>query len=320
MHKLIGSLFAAKFDNPILAKLDDSATFDLPPGRVAFSTDTYVVQPLVFKGGNIGKLAICGTVNDLSAVGAVPMYLSVGFVIEEGLAISELETILDSMVASAAEAGVLIVTGDTKVVEKGGADKLFINTAGVGVVPEGVQIGAANAKVGDAVLLSGSIGDHGIAVVSEREGLTFETAVESDCAPLGQMVAAMVEASLNIHSLRDPTRGGLASTLNEFAAASGVGIRISEDAVPVKDQVAGACEMLGYDVFHVANEGKMCAVVEASDAENVLAAMKTSKYGADAAIIGEVVDAPKGKVLVDTSFGSTRILDMLVGEQLPRIC
>lgn len=320
MHKLISGLFASKFDNPILAKLDDAATFELPPGRVSFSTDTYVVQPLIFRGGNIGKLAVCGTVNDVSAVGAEPKYLSCGFVIEEGLAVSELETILDSMVASAKEAGVLIVTGDTKVVEKGGADRLFINTAGVGVVREGVEIGAANAKVGDKILLSGTIGDHGIAVVSEREGLSFETAVESDCAPLNKMVASMLDASPNIHCLRDPTRGGLASTLNEFAAASDVGIRIVEDKVPVRDEVAGACEMLGYDVFHVANEGKMVAIVEAADADAVLAAMKASPYGADAAIIGEVVDDPRGKVLVDTHFGSARILDMLVGEQLPRIC
>lgn len=320
MHKLISGLFAARFDNPILSRLDDSATFELPPGRIAFSTDTYVVQPLVFKGADIGKLAVCGTVNDLSAVGAVPKYLSAGFIIEEGLKIAELETILDSMVAAAAEAGVSIVTGDTKVVDKGSADKLFINTAGVGAVPEGVDIGAANAKVGDAVLLSGSMGDHGIAVVSEREGLTFETAVKSDCAPLNGMVAAMIAAGSNIHCLRDPTRGGLASALNELAQASDVGIRIAENQVPVKDQVAGACEMLGYDVFHVANEGKMVAIVDPADADAVLAAMKASPYGAEAARIGEVADSPKGKVLVDTAFGSTRILDMLVGEQLPRIC
>lgn len=320
MHKLISGLFASKFDNPILARLDDSATFELPPGRIAFSTDTYVVQPLVFKGGNIGTLAVCGTVNDVAAVGAEPKYLSCGFVIEEGLAMSDLETILDSMVAAAHEAGVTIVTGDTKVVEKGGADRLFINTAGVGVVRDGVDIGAAKAKTGDKILLSGTIGDHGIAVVSEREGLAFETAVESDCAPLNKMVAAMLDVSPNIHCLRDPTRGGLASALNEFAAASDVCMHIVEESVPVRDQVAGACEMLGYDVFHVANEGKIVAIVDPDDAETVLGAMKSSPYGAEAAIIGEVVPEPKGKVLVDTAFGSTRILDMLVGEQLPRIC
>ncbi|RJQ55586.1 MAG: hydrogenase expression/formation protein HypE [Actinobacteria bacterium] len=320
MHKLIGSLFAARFSNPLLDSLDDSAIFELPPGRVAFSTDTYVVHPIRFKGGNIGKLAVCGTVNDLAAVGATPKYLSAGFVLEEGLSIAELEEVLDSMVEMAAEAGVSIVTGDTKVVERGGADKIFINTAGVGVVPSGLAIGAANCKAGDKVLLSGTLGDHGIAVVSEREGLAFETAVESDCAPLNGMVESMLAAGVDVHALRDPTRGGLASTLNEFASASGVGIRISEESVPVRDEVLGACEMLGYDVFHVANEGKMVAVVAPEHAAAALEAMRASKYGADAAVIGEVAEEHTGKVLVDTSFGSTRILDMLVGEQLPRIC
>jgi hydrogenase expression/formation protein HypE len=320
MHDLIKKLFVKKFSNPILENLDDMAVFELPNSRIAFTTDSYVVNPLFFPGGDIGRLAVCGTVNDLSMSGAVPKFLSVAFVIEEGLSLNELEKILDSMVTAAAEARVKIVTGDTKVVEKQGADKLFINTAGVGVVPEKAEISATKARPGDKVLLSGTIGDHGIAVISQREGLDFKTQVLSDCAPLNHLVAEMLKASSNIRCLRDPTRGGLATTLNEFAESSQVCIMIEEDKVPIKEEVLTACEMLGFDPFHVANEGKVVAIVAAEDAEKVLSAMQRNKYGQHAAIIGEVLAEPRGKVLLKTPIGATRILDMLVGEQLPRIC
>jgi hydrogenase expression/formation protein HypE len=324
MRALIEEIFVRAFDNEILARLDDAAALDLPPGRLSFSTDTYVVQPVFFAGGDIGKLAVCGTVNDVSMNGAVPAALSCGFIIEEGVAIDDLRRILSSMAAASKEAGVAIVTGDTKVVEKGGCDGIFINTSGVGVIPDGLDIGGAGARPGDVVLLSGSIGDHGIAVVSEREGLAFSTSVTSDCAPLNKMIADLVAvAGPLIHSLRDPTRGGVASALNEFAESSGAVIEIDEDSIPVKEQVRGACEMLGYDPLQVANEGKLLAVVAPEGAEAALAAMRRSPYGEDAAVVGRVLPAPasgKAKVFMNTSFGSRRVVDMLVGEQLPRIC
>ncbi|HAW60301.1 MAG TPA: hydrogenase expression/formation protein HypE [Actinobacteria bacterium] len=320
MHDLIKQLFLKKFNNPILAKLDDMAALDLGNAKVAFTTDTYVVDPLFFPGGDIGKLAICGTVNDLVMSGAIPKYISAAFIVEEGLSFTELEGILKSMAEAAKEAGVAVVTGDTKVVEKGGADKLFINTAGVGIIPDDVDISGSNAKPGDKVILSGTIGDHGIAVMSHREGLKFKTTLTSDCAPLNQLVAEMLKASKKIRCLRDPTRGGLASTLNEFADQSRVGIVVEEQLVPIKEEVLGACEMLGYDPFHIANEGKLVAIVAPKDAEKLVAVMRGNKYGKDATVIGEVVDEPRGKVMVKTVIGATRILDMLVGEQLPRIC
>jgi len=320
MRELIEEVFVTEFAEDALKRLDDAASLTFPEGRLAFSTDTYVVTPHFFPGGDIGKLAVCGTVNDVATSGAKPLYLSVGFVLEEGMPIDALRRILHSMRKSAAEAGVHIVTGDTKVVEKGHGDGIYINTAGVGVIAEGVELSGSFARPGDRVLLSGTLGDHGIAIVSTREGLQFETDIETDAAPLGTMCAAVLAAAPDTRCFRDPTRGGLASALNEIATASEVSITVDETSVPVKPQVRGASEMLGYDVFQVANEGKMVAVVPAEQAEAALAAMKAAPYGEDAALIGEVAEGPAGKVYVKTSFGATRIMDMLVGEQLPRIC
>ena len=323
-HELVGKEFLPSWANPILDQLDDSAVFSLSRDgsgpRLAFTTDSYVVKPLFFKGGDIGRLAVCGTVNDLAMVGAEPLYLSASFVIEEGLLLSTMRAVVRSMREAAAEAGVHIVTGDTKVVEGGAADGLFVNTAGLGVVPPGVEIGGGRAQVGDAVILSGSIGDHGIAVLSQREGLEFESPVASDVAPLNRLVAAMLAASRNVHVLRDPTRGGLATTLNEIAGQSGVAVHIEEGKIPLKDGVWAACEMLGFDPLHVANEGKLVAMVAPQDAEGVLAAMRAARYGEEASIIGEVAAEPAGKVLMKTNIGGTRIVHMLVGEMLPRIC
>jgi hydrogenase expression/formation protein HypE len=323
-HELVAKEFLPPWHNPILDQLNDSAVFALSKDgsgpRLAFTTDSYVVKPLFFRGGDIGRLAVCGTVNDLAMVGAEPLYLSASFVIEEGLALSTMRTVVRSMRRAAAEAGVQIVTGDTKVVEGGAADGLFINTAGVGAVPPGIEIGGDRAQVGDAVILSGSVGDHGIAVLSQREGLEFEVTVESDVAPLNRLVAAMLEASPNVRVLRDPTRGGLATSLNEIADQSNVGIQMDERKIPLKDGVWAACEMLGFDPLYVANEGKLVAVVAPEDADRVLAAMRATQYGEEAAIIGEVVAEPVGKVLMKTGIGGTRIVHMLVGEMLPRIC
>jgi len=318
-HDLIEKSFVSALDNPLLAPLDDSAVVKFS-GRLAFTTDSYVVSPIFFPGGDIGRLAVCGTVNDLSTSGAVPLYLSLAFIIEEGLALKDLEKVVDSVRLTAQEAGVRIVTGDTKVVEHGSADRLFINTAGIGRIPAGANISGSNARPGDMVILSGTIGDHGIAVLSQRQGLSFGTKLESDCAPLGKMVARMIKASRNIHCMRDPTRGGLATTLNEMAKQSKVGIRIEETKIPVRDEVAGACEMLGLDPLYIANEGKMIAIVAKEDTEKVLAAVKRDKYGRNAAVIGEVIAEHPGRVVMKTVLGSSRIVDMLVGEPLPRIC
>lgn len=320
MKELIEELFVAEFGDESLKRLDDAAALSFPGARLAFSTDTYVVSPLFFPGGDIGRLAVCGTVNDVATSGARPLYLSVGFVLEEGMAIEDLRRILVSMRDAAREAGVRIVTGDTKVVERGHGDGLYVNTAGVGVLPDGLDLSGSHCRPGDTVLLSGTIGDHGIAVVSTREGLAFSTDILSDAAPLSHLVAEVLRAAPGVRCFRDPTRGGLASTLNELAGASGVSITVEESAVPVRAQVRGACEMLGYDVFQVANEGKMVAVVPAEEAEAALAAMRGAPYGADAAIIGQMADSPAGRVYLRTVFGATRIMDMLVGEQLPRIC
>ncbi len=319
-HELVDSLFARVFDNPVLRTLDDSAVVSMEGARWAFTTDSYIVTPVFFPGGDIGKLAVCGTVNDLSMSGARPLYLSAAFILEEGFPLADLTRIVHSMRKTSSEAGVEIVTGDTKVVNRGGMDKIFINTAGVGIIPPGVNISGRNARPGDQVLLSGSLGDHGIAVLSSREGIQFSTDLESDCAPLNGLVAAMMQVSPNVRCLRDPTRGGLASTLNEFAHQSGVGIWIEESAIPVKEEVRGACELLGLEPWDLANEGKLVAVVSPDSAEAVLTAMKGHPYGRDAARIGEVRDDPPGKVLLRTPLGSTRILDMMVGEPLPRIC
>ncbi|HJX62045.1 MAG TPA: hydrogenase expression/formation protein HypE [Dehalococcoidia bacterium] len=323
-HELVGKEFLPPWANPILDQLNDSAVFSLSRDgsgpRLAFTTDSYVVKPLFFKGGDIGRLAVCGTVNDLAMVGAEPLYLSASFVIEEGLPLSTMRAVVRSMREAATEAGVRIVTGDTKVVEGGAADGLFVNTAGLGVVAVGVEIGGGRAQVGDAVILSGSIGDHGIAVLSQREGLEFDSPVASDVAPLNRLVAAMLAVSTNVHVLRDPTRGGLATTLNEIAGQSGVAVHIEEGKIPLKDGVWAACEMLGFDPLHVANEGKLVAMIASQDAEAVLAAMRATRYGEEAAIIGEVAAEPANKVLMRTNIGGTRIVHMLVGEMLPRIC
>jgi len=293
---------------------------------MAFTTDSYVVDPIFFPGGDIGSLAVNGTVNDLAMSGARPLYLSAGFIIEEGFAIEDLKRILGSMRDAAEEAGVQIVTGDTKVVQRGGADKIFINTSGVGIIESPARISASRASVGDKVILSGTIGDHGTTIMIARGELELETDIESDTAPLGGLVLSMIEEAGRaagadaIHCLRDPTRGGVATTLNEIALASEVCIRIYESRFPVREEVHVACEILGLDPLYVANEGKLVAVVAEEAAESILAKMKESRYGKDACIIGEVTAEPKGIVAMQTGFGGTRIVDMLVGEQLPRIC
>jgi len=318
-HELVEKSFLSALANPLLAKLDDSAVFDFS-GRLAFTTDSYVVSPIFFPGGDIGKLAVCGTVNDLAMSGAQPLYLSLSFIIEEGLSLSELKQVVDSVQRAAGEARVEIITGDTKVVHRGSADKLFINTAGVGIIAEGMDISGDRARPGDKVILSGTIGDHGIAVISQREGLSFSTKLKSDCVPLGDLVAEMIAASPNIHCLRDPTRGGLATSLNELAKQSRVSIRIEEEKIPVRDEVVAACEMLGFDPLYVANEGKLVAIVPDGDADKVLKAMRENKYGKDAAIIGGVGAEHPGRVVMKTVLGASRIVDMLVGDLLPRIC
>ena len=333
MKRIIDEVFFAAYAGEELRQGDDAAVLDfgaaadtpaLAPGeRLAFSTDSFVVTPHFFPGGDIGRLAICGTVNDVATSGAVPKYLSCGFILEEGFPMDDLRRIAESMANVAAEAGVRLVTGDTKVVNKGHGDGVFINTCGIGVVPAGVNLGGAQIRPGDAVLVSGTLGDHGITIMSCREGLGFSADIASDAAPLNHLIADVLAAAPHTRAFRDPTRGGLASTLNEFAAQANVDIIIDEDAVPVRDAVRGACDMLGYDVFQVANEGKMVCVVAADEAEAALAAMRANVYGRDAAIIGEVTEAraDRGpKALVRTAFGGMRILDMLVGEQLPRIC
>ncbi|MCK4403364.1 MAG: hydrogenase expression/formation protein HypE, partial [Dehalococcoidia bacterium] len=277
-HDLVQKTFLPSLANTMLNKLDDSAIFEAN-GRLAFTTDSYVVNPIFFPGGDIGRLAVCGTVNDLSMSGAKPLYLSLSIILEEGFSLSELDRIVKSVKAAAEEAGVNIIAGDTKVVNHGQADKLFINTSGIGIISPEVDISGANAKLGDKVILSGTIGDHGIAIMSQREGLKFSVPVESDCAPLNKLVSQILKASLKIHCLRDPTRGGLATTLNEFAAQSNVGIVVEEDKIPVKESVKAACELLGFDPVYVANEGKLVAIVEPNDADKVLAKMKQNSYG-----------------------------------------
>ena len=318
-HGLVEDTFVEVLDNPLLSKLDDSAVFDVR-GPVAFTTDSYVVTPIFFPGGDIGKLAVCGTVNDLAMSGAYPLYLSLSFIIEEGFSKKDLEAVVASVKQTADEAGVAIVTGDTKVVDRGSVDKLYINTAGVGTVAQNADISGANATPGDKILLSGPVGDHGIAVMSKREGLSFSTQLVSDCAPLNGLVASMLKASSNIHCLRDPTRGGLATTLNELARQSQVKILIEEEQVPVREEVLAACEMLGFDPLYVANEGKLVAVVATSDAQRVLEEMRKNRYGEQAVIIGEVVEGEPGRVVMKTHLGTNRIVDMLTGDLLPRIC
>ena len=318
-HDLINRLFLPELGKAAPRALDDSAIVTLNGQRLALTTDSHVVSPLFFPGGDIGKLAICGTVNDLAMVGAKPYALTCGFVVEEGLSFEILQRVVQSMRDAAAEAGVFIAAGDTKVVQKGGADKLFINTSGVGLVDAGVDISGENAKVGDVVIVSGTLGDHGIAVMSAREDLVFSTDLQSDVAPLNHLVRAMMDAG-EIHVLRDPTRGGLATTLNEIAKQSNAVIELQETQIPVKPQVHAACEMLGFDPLFVANEGKLVAFVKAEDVDKVLSAMKKVNYGKDAVVIGKVIETGKAQVRLKTAIGGTRLVDMLPGEMLPRIC
>ncbi len=320
MAHLIDEVFRHAFDNPLLDRGDDQAQFEVGAGRLAFTTDSYVISPLFFPGGDIGSLAVHGTVNDLAMAGAVPKWLSSAFIIEEGFPLADLKRIVDSMAAAARAAGVQVVTGDTKVVERGKGDGVFINTAGIGVVPAGVDIHARRALPGDAILVSGTLGDHGVAILSHRQGLAFETDLQSDSAPLHGLVAAMLVAAPDLHVLRDPTRGGVAATLNEIAQAAGVGMHLDEAALPIRAQVRGACELLGLDPLNVANEGKLLAICAADDAQRLLAAMRAHEFGRDAAIIGTVVEDANRFVSMETVFGGRRMVDWLTGEQLPRIC
>ena len=325
MRNLIEDVFLGAFDNPLLSPLEDQAVVPLAGlaalgDRLAFTTDSYVVSPLFFPGGDIGTLAVAGTVNDLAVSGARPLYLSCGMVLEEGLPVETLRRVVASMKRVAAEAGVTIVTGDTKVVERGAADKIFINTAGIGVVPQGVSISAANAQPGDVVIVNGTLGDHGTAILIARQQLALQSDVQSDCQPLNGLVAAMLAACPGIHCLRDATRGGVATVLNEFAISSQVAIRLDETALPLREEVKGACEILGLDPLYLANEGKLVALVPPEAAPRVLAAMRAHPAGRNAAVIGEVAEEPCGMVILRTGFGGERIVDMLVGEQLPRIC
>ena len=319
-HRLISDVMLPYFDNPILSRLNDGAVFDIQGKRLAFSTDSYVVDPIFFPGGNIGDLAVNGTVNDIAMCGATPLYLSIGLIMEEGLPLEDLNIILQSMKDAAERAGVAIVTGDTKVVPKGAADKIFINTSGIGTIPEEVDICGSNAKPGDQIIISGTVADHGVAVLTQREGLTFHSSIESDTAPLNHMVARMLSKTNHIHVLRDPTRGGVATTLNEIALGSGVGIRLYEDQIPVKDEVKGICELLGMDPLYLANEGILLAFVRTDVADEVLTAVKEEGIGNDACIVGEVVSDFPGQVFMETLIGGTRIVDMLSGNPLPRIC
>lgn len=324
MKRIIDQVFFEAYAGEELLTGDDAACLAAPKsGRIAFSTDSFVVTPQFFPGGDIGRLAVCGTVNDVATSGAIPQYLSCGFILEEGYPIEDLKRICASMAEMAKEAGVRIVTGDTKVVNRGHGDGVFINTSGVGFIPEGIDLSGAYCKPGDKILVSGTLGDHGITIMSCREELGFQADLQTDAAPLNHLIQAVLTAAPDTRCFRDPTRGGLASTLNELADQSQVDFVIEEDAVPVKDAVRGACEMLGYDIFQVANEGKMVCVVPADQADAALGAMRANKYGKDAAIIGDVVEKPgnrDARVSLHTSFGSLRIMDMLVGEQLPRIC
>jgi hydrogenase expression/formation protein HypE len=316
---LLNRLFLPELGKAAPRALDDSAVVTIDSQRYALTTDSHVVSPLFFPGGDIGRLAICGTVNDLAMIGATPVALTCGFMIEEGLSFEVLQRVMTSIKEAAQEAGVYIAAGDTKVVQKGGVDQLFINTSGMGKIPEGINISGTNAREGDVVIVSGTIGDHGIAVLSAREGLGFETTLESDVAPLNHLVQAMIGAG-EIHVLRDPTRGGLATSLVEISEQSNVTIEINEQNLPYKPAVKAACEMLGFDPLYVANEGKLVAFVKESDAQKILDVMRQTKYGDDAAVIGKVIGSGKPQVRLKTAIGGTRLVDMLPGEMLPRIC
>jgi len=319
-HALISDLLLPLFDNPILSELNDGAVFELNGTRLAFSTDTFTVDPIFFPGGNIGDLAVNGTVNDVAMCGAKPLYLSLGLVIEEGFPMSELKTILESIRNAAEGAGVQIVTGDTKVVPKGSVDRIFINTTGIGQVLPRANLSSRRARPRDRIILSGTIADHGMTILSRRQGLKFDTPIQSDSAPLNHMVKRILEAGDAVHVLRDPTRGGVGTTLNEISQSSGVGVVIHENRIPVRKEVAGLCELLGFDPLYVANEGKLLAFVAPEAADAVLKEIQSDVYGRNARIIGEVVDRHPRQVVMVTGIGGERIVDMLAGEQLPRIC
>ncbi len=318
--ELVRDIFLPAFQNPALARLDDQAIVNVNGQRLAITTDSFVVKPLFFPGGDIGSLAVHGTVNDLAMGGATPLFLSAAFIIEEGFAMDDLRRVVNSLRQAAADAGVQVVTGDTKVVEKGKGDGLFINTTGIGLVPEGVELSADRARAGDKVLLSGSIGDHGIAILAQREGLEFETTIQSDSAALHTLVAGMLAVTRDIRCMRDPTRGGVSSALNEIAERSRVGIELEESSLPINEEVRGACELLGLDPLYVANEGKLIAIVAPEAADAVLQAMRNHPLGAEARTIGTVKKEDPGLVTMRTPLGTTRIVDMLAGDQLPRIC
>jgi hydrogenase expression/formation protein HypE len=319
-QQLIQKIVLPQFGNELLEPLHDGAVFSLGGARLAFSTDSFVVSPIFFPGGDIGELAVHGTVNDIAMCGARPLYLSAGFILEEGTSMEDFWKIVSSMRQAAAEAGVALVTGDTKVVDRGKADKIFINTSGIGLVPEGVNIHPGRARPGDKVIVSGQIAVHGMAIMSVREGLEFETQIASDTAPLNKLVDAILGTTPDVHVLRDPTRGGITSALSEIAQTARVGIMLDEAQIPISEEVKGACEILGLDPLYVANEGKLLAIISAEDAGAVLATMRGNPQGREAAIIGEVTDDHPGFVTMKTRVGGTRVVDMLSGEQLPRIC
>jgi hydrogenase expression/formation protein HypE len=318
--ELLKRVFLPALDTGVLGLLEDQASLELGGVRVAFTTDSFVVRPIFFPGGDIGKLSVCGTVNDLAVGGAKPLFLSAAFILEEGLPIEDLERVVASMSATCRECGVQLVAGDTKVVDHGKGDKLFITTTGVGVFSPRARLSIANARPGDKILVSGTLGDHGVAILSVREGLEFDTRLESDCAPLPSLTEALLRAAPSLRCMRDPTRGGLAAALHELAAASGVGVKLREAAVPVRAEVRGACEMLGLDPLYVANEGKLVAVVPPGEAEGALAALRAEPLGRDAAIVGEVVAEHPGIVTIRTQLGAERLVTQIAGEQLPRIC
>ena len=319
-NELIREKFLSRLDNPYLRPLDDSAVIELQGMKLAITTDSYVVHPIFFPGGDIGSLAVHGTINDLSVQGARPLYITLGMILEEGFPFEALDRIIESISRASRDSGVFVVTGDTKVVPRGQADGIFINTSGIGIVPDDVNVSSSNARPGDVVIINGPVGDHGMAILSKREGLEFDTPIVSDSAPLNSLVSNILSVSRKVHVLRDPTRGGLASALNEIARSSQVSIKIYEDSVPVNKAVISACELLGLDPFYVANEGKCIVIVDPDDADKVLSSMKTDKHGKTSCIIGEVLEDDPGRVLVKTTIGGTRILSMLTGEQLPRIC
>ncbi|MGO9244120.1 MAG: hydrogenase expression/formation protein HypE [Verrucomicrobiia bacterium] len=319
-HELIEKLFLPSLENPLLKTLDDSAVLVMGGKRHAFTTDSNVVKPYIFPGGDIGKLAVCGTVNDLAVMGARPLWLSLSFILEEGLLLADLQNIVESISVTAREAGVQIVTGDTKVVEHGKCEGLYINTAGLGEIATSTRLGAANVKPGDAIIINGPIGEHGVAVMSRREGIAFQTNIVSDCAPLWPLVKTILDTGAEVHAMRDPTRGGVAAAVCDIARASNVGIRLREDALPIGREVRGACDLLGLDPLTIANEGKVLVFCRATDTANVLAAMKAHPLGKQACVIGDVSEKPPGVALLRTTIGGERIIDMPTGEDLPRIC